>query len=125
MKRGLCAMRTELHDKQNRVKYTLLNQSVARCMPVYFCSLCKSDYVIALVMGLHPRLGDESPVAALSPELLHMIMEMTKSKRQLVAWMSCTWNLEFAKRQRARAVLECSRATQRKREDDRTYTDSP
>ncbi len=116
--------RVELHDRQYDVKYALLNQAAIRCMPVYFCSLCKPDYVIALVMGLHPRLGDESHLAVLTLDLVHMIIDMTHPKRKMPPWMSCTWNLEFAKRRRARAVLECSRASQREREYDRDYTNS-
>jgi hypothetical protein len=112
-------MRAELHDAQYRVKYALLNQPAVRCMPVYFCSLCKPEYIIALAMGLHPRLSDESPVAALPVDILHMIIDMTKPKRQFPAWMSCTWNLSSAKRRQARAVLECSLAAQRKREHNR------
>jgi len=121
MKRQLRAMRAELHDKQNRVKYALLNEPVQRCTPAYLCSLCKPDYIMAVVMGLHPRLGEESPVAALLPDLLQMIIDMTKHKRQLPAWMSCSWDLNTAKTRQARAVLDCSRAAQRRREDERAH----
>ena len=115
------ALRAELRDKQKRVKYALLNQPTVRCLTGYFCNVCKPDYSMALAMGLHPRLGEDSPVAILTGELLHMIIEMTKPKRKLPAWMSCSWNLNFAKRRRASAVLECSRAAKRKREDERDY----
>ncbi len=67
-------------------------------------------------MALHPRLGDLSAVAALTADLLHMIIQMTRPHRMLPGWMSCTWNLYLQQRRLARAVLECSRAAQRKRE---------
>jgi hypothetical protein len=109
-------------DNQKRVKYALLNQPFQRCITGYFCSVCKPDYNLALTMGLHPRLGKDSPVAVLTGELVHMIVEMTKSKRKLPAFMSCSWNLNFAKRRRARAVLECSRAATRVRDNVDTTT---
>jgi hypothetical protein len=77
-----------------------------------------------MVMGLHQRLGQQSPVAVLTGELLHMIIEMTKPRRKLPAWLSCSWNLNFSKRRRASAVLECSRAAKRRREDEMDYGDS-
>lgn len=110
------AMRAKLHAQQNRVKYTLLNQRFEVCMVPYSCIMCKPDYVIALVMALHPRLGEQSPVAVLTADLLHMIIEMTRPHRMLPGWMSCTWNLCLQQRRLARAVLECSRAAQRKRD---------
>ncbi len=85
-------------------------------MTPYSCIMCKPDYVIALVMALHPRLGDQSPVAALLADLLQMIIRMTRPHRMLPGWMSCTWNLYLQQRRLARAVLECSRAAQRKRD---------
>ena len=85
-------------------------------MVPYSCIMCKPDYVIALVMALHPRLGDLSAVAALTADLLHMIIQMTRPHRMLPGWMSCTWNLYLQQRRLARAVLECSRAAQRKRD---------
>jgi hypothetical protein len=124
MKREICAMRAELHDKQKRVKYALLKQPFERCMTGYFCNVCKQDYILAMVMGLHQRLGQQSPVAVLTGELLHMIIEMTKPRRKLPAWLSCSWNLNFSKRRRASAVLECSRAAKRRREDEMDYGDS-
>jgi hypothetical protein len=116
------ALRAQLRDNQKRVKYALLNQPFQRCITGYFCSVCKPDYNLALTMGLHPRLGKGSPVAVLTGELVHMIVEMTKSKRKLPAFMSCSWNLNFAKRRRARAVLECSRAAKRVRDNVDTTT---
>jgi hypothetical protein len=116
------ALRAELRDKQRRVKYALLNQPLERCITGYFCSVCKSDYNMALVMGLHPRLGKDSLVAILTGDLLLMIVEMTKPQRKLPAFLSCSWNLNFAKRRRARAVLECSRAAKRERDNADTTT---
>ena len=113
MKREICALRAELHDKQKLVKYAQLNQPFVRCITGYFCSVCKPDYTMAVVMALHKRLGEHSPMAMLTGDLLHIIIEMTKPKRKLPAWMSCSWNLNFAKKKRARTVLECSRAAQR------------
>jgi hypothetical protein len=115
MKRDIHAMRAELHDKQNIVQWALRTQPLQRCITGYFCSICKSDYNMALAMGLHKRLGSDSAIAVLTTELLHMITQMTKPKRTLPAWMSCTWNLNMAKRRRAHAVLECSRAAERMR----------
>ena len=120
MKSEIHRMRAELHDKQKRVKYALLNQPIERCITGYFCSVCKPDYNMALFMGLHRRLGEDSPVKILTGELLHKIIEMTKPKRKLPAWMSCSWNLNFAKKKRARTVLECSRAAQRLRQHEST-----
>ena len=120
MKREICALRAELHDKQKLVKYAQLNQPFVRCITGYFCSVCKPDYTMAVVMGLHKRLGEHSPIAMLTGDLLHIIIEMTKPKRKLPAWMSCSWNLNFAKKKRARTVLECSRAAQRLRQHDST-----
>jgi len=114
--KSLRAMRAKLHDQQNRVKHTLLNQRFEVCMMPYSCIMCKPDYVIALVMALHPRLGDQSPLAALLADLLQMIIQMTRPSRMLPGWMSCTWNLYLQQRRLARAVLECSRAAQRKRD---------
>ena len=85
-------------------------------MTPYCCVWCKPDYVMALVMCLHPRLGGQSPVAALLADLLHMIIKMTRPNQMLPGWMSCTWNLRLQQRRLARAVLECSRAAQRKRD---------
>jgi hypothetical protein len=82
--------------------------------------VCKPDYNMAVVMALHKRLGEHSPMAMLTGDLLRIIIEMTKPKRKLPAWMSCSWNLNFAKKKRARAVLECSRAAQRLREHEST-----
>ena len=124
MQRGKREMRAELHDKRGQLKCALLNAPFTRCITAYFCSVCKSDYIIALVMGLHQRLGEASPVAFLTTELVHMIVEMTKPKRKLPAWMSCSWNLNFAKRRVASAVLDCSRASKRKRGGAIDYGDS-
>jgi hypothetical protein len=120
----LQAMRAELHAKQNSVKYALINQPVEFCLLRYCCSMCKPDYTMAVVMGLHSRLGDESPVALLTVDLVHMIMDMTKPKRPKPGWLDCTWDVYCAKRRRARAVLECSRAAQRERDHDRDYTNT-
>lgn len=118
MQRGKRKMQAELHDKQEQLKFALRNAPFTRCITAYFCSMCKSDYIIALAMGLHQRLGEASPVAFLTTELVHMIIEMTrpKSKRKLPAWMSCSWNVNFAKKRLASTVLECSRASKRKRD---------
>ena len=104
--------------KASRVKVlqkAAVKQPIARCITGYWCSICKTDYILAMTMGLHSRLGEGSCVSTLTPELLQMIIEMTKPKRQLPAWMSCSWNVKMQQRRRARAVLESSRTAQRKR----------
>lgn len=110
MKRGNCAMRTKL-------RAAVVDQPVARCITRNFCSVCKPDYILAMTMGLHPRLGEASPLSVLTEDLLRTIIEKTKPKRQVPAWMSCNWDLKMRQRRRARAVLEASRAAQRKREE--------
>jgi hypothetical protein len=70
-------------------------------------------------MGLQERLGKDSPLAVLTDDLLRTIIEKTKPKRQVPAWMSCSWNVKMQQRRRARAVLESSRAAKRKREKER------
>jgi hypothetical protein len=96
-------------------KHALVQQPIARCLTGYFCSVCRPDYSMALAMGLHPRLGEESPVAVLTEDVLRTIIEMTRPKRQLPLWMSCDWHGRMQQRRRARAVLDSSRTTQRKR----------
>jgi hypothetical protein len=76
-----------------RTKYAGKSQLVAGCLTPFYCRVCKPDYNVAFVMGLHPRLGEASPVAALTEDLMRTIIEMTKSKRQVQVplWMSCDW----------------------------------
>ena len=71
---------------------------------------------MALAMGMHTRLGRESPVAALTGDLLRTIIEMARPKRELPAWLSCGWHDRMQQRRRARAVLFSSRAAQQERE---------
>ena len=68
-------------------------QPFARCITGYFCSTCKPDYNMALAMGTHGRLGEASPLANLTDDLLRQIIEATKPRRTLPAWMSCGWKL--------------------------------
>ena len=68
----------------------------ARCVTGYFCSACKPDYTMALVMGTHERLGELSPVGPLTSDVLRMIIDLTKPKRTLPAWMSCSFKLKKA-----------------------------
>ncbi len=96
----------------------VVNQPLALCVTGYFCSVHKPDYNMALAMGLHMRLGQDSPLAVLTDDLLRSIIEKTKPKRQVPAWMSCSWNVTMQKRRRARAVLDSSRASKRKREQE-------
>ena len=117
MKKGKCEMRAKL-------RAAVVEQPLVRCLTGYCCSVCKPDYILAMAMGLHQRLGQQSPVVVLTGELVSMIIEMTKPRRKLPAWLSCSWNLNFAKRRQARAVLECSRTAKRKREDEMDYDDS-
>jgi hypothetical protein len=76
---------------------------------------------MALAMALHARLGNDSPVAMLTEELLRMITEMTRPKRQLPDWMCCGWPVRMFKRRRAVAVLFSCRAAKRKRERGTPY----
>ena len=109
MKRENCAVGA-------RLRAAVVDQPVARCITGYCCSVCKPDYILAMTMGLHPRLGEASPVAGLTEDLLRIIIEKTKPKRQVPAWMSCSWNVKMQQRRRARNVLEASRAAKRKRD---------
>jgi hypothetical protein len=118
MQRGKCAMRANLRAMRANLRAAVVQQPMVRCLTGYCCSVCKPDYILVMVMGLHQRLGQQSPVSVLTGELVNMIMEMTKSRKKLPAWLSCSWNLNFAKKRQARAVLECSRAAKRKREDE-------
>jgi len=90
-------------------KHAVVQQPLARCITGFFCSACKPDYGMALAMGLHPRLGEESPVAVLTADLLRTIIEMTRPKRQLPAWLSCGWDVRMQERR-------SSRVAKRKRE---------
>lgn len=97
-------------------KHAVVQQPIARCITGYFCSVCKPYYSMALAMGLHPRLGKESPVAMLTEDLLHTIIEMTKPKRQLPEWMCCRWNIRTVQRRQPSAVLFSSRPAKRELE---------
>ena len=97
------------------VRKRAVKTPVARCVTGYFCSTCKPDYSMALAMGLHPRLGKDSPAAVLTDDLLRTITEMTRPKRQLPDWMCCGWHVRMQQRHRARAVLLASRAATRRR----------
>ena len=85
--------------------------------------MCQPDYDLALAMGLHPRLGKESPVAMLlgtmTADLLRTIIYMTRPKREVPAWISCDWDVKMQKRRRAIKVLNSSRAAKRRRENER------
>ena len=69
-------------------------QPLVRCITGYCCSNCKPDYNMALAMGMHGRLGQASPLADLTDDLLRKIIEATKPRRTLPAWMSCSFNLK-------------------------------
>ena len=105
-----------LRAKLVRKRAVVVQQPIARCITGYFCSTCKPDYSMALAMGLHSRLGKDSPVAVLTEDLLRTITEMTRPKRQLPDWMCCGWPARMLQRRRAVAVLFSSRAAKRKRE---------
>ena len=89
---------------------------VAQLQSVIADTLRFVPITMALAMGLHSRLGKDSPVAMLTEELLRMITEMTRPKRELPAWLSCGWHDRMQQRRRARAVLFSSRAAQQERE---------
>jgi hypothetical protein len=107
---------TAARAKLVRKRAVVVQQPIVRCVTGYFCSACKPDYNMALAMALHARLGKDSPVAMLTEELLRMITEMTRPKRQLPDWMCCGWPVRMFKRRRAVALLFSSRAAKRKRE---------
>ena len=113
-------VRAKLAGKASRAKlaqkHAVVKQPIARCITGHFCSVCKPDYSMALAMGLHPRLGEESPVSVLTDDQMRTIIEMTRPKRQLPDWMCCGWPVRMYKRRRAVAVLYSSRAAKRKRE---------
>ena len=66
-------------------------KSKANCVTGLCCGTCKPDYSLALAMGMHGRLGEASPLAYLTDDLLSKIIENTTPKRALPEWMSCTW----------------------------------
>ena len=80
--------------KPVRKRAVVVQQPIARCITGYFCSTCKPDYNMALAMGTHGRLGEASPLANLTDDLLRKIIEATKPRRTLPAWMSCSFNLK-------------------------------
>ena len=110
------ASRSARARKHAVVEHAVVQQPIARCVTGFFCSVCKPDYGLALAMALHPRLGEQSPAAGLTEDLLRTIIEMTRPKRQLPAWLSCAWHVRMQERHRARAVLDSSRRAQRRRE---------
>jgi hypothetical protein len=75
----------------------------------FLCSACKPDYHVALAMGMHPRLGQASPLGALTDDLLRKIIEATKLRRTLPAWMSCSWNAKTALTRPRDCSLVCYR----------------
>ena len=96
-------------------KHAGLKRPIARCITPRFCSVCEPDLSMALAMGLHTRLGEESPVGVLTADLLYAIIEMTRPKRQVPMWMSCDWHVKLEQRRRALAVLLSSRRAQSRR----------
>jgi hypothetical protein len=70
-----------------------------KCIPGFYCVACKESVMraaaqkrLAFAMGLHARLGQESRIPALPPDLVDAILHMTKSKqRQIPAWMGCAF----------------------------------
>ena len=98
-----------------------------RCIGGRFCSMFQPEYILTLVMGLHPRLGEESPVAMLlrtmTADLLCTIIDMTRPKREVPAWFFCDWDVKMQKRRRAIKVLKSSRTAKLRREHERVYGD--
>ncbi len=97
MTAGKLRVRANLADKDStkrrvRAKRAGETQPLARCITGYFCSTCKPDYNMALAMSTHERLGQASPLANLTDDLLRKIIDGTKPRRQVPAWMSCTWS---------------------------------
>ena len=66
-------------------------KSKASCATGFCCDACKPDYRMAVAMGMHMRLGEASPFAYLTDDLLNKIIESTTPKRAIPEWMSCTW----------------------------------
>ena len=79
-----------------RAKLAGKDKPKARCISWFCCSACKPDYSMALAIGLHRRLGEASPLANLTDDLLRKIIENTKPRRWRPepAWMSCSWKLQ-------------------------------
>ena len=71
-------------------------QPFARCITGFCCSACKPDYSMALAMGLHGRMGQASPMANLTDDLLRKIIDATKPRRTILPWMSCSWQAKNA-----------------------------
>jgi hypothetical protein len=74
------------------------HKSNAHCVTGFYCGACKPDYHMALAMCTHRRLGEASPLANLTDDLLHNIIKSTMPKRKLPEWMSCTWKARKAKK---------------------------
>jgi hypothetical protein len=50
-----------------------------------------SQKQLAVAMGLHDRLGADAGISVFSPELVKVILDMTKTKqRQVPDWMGCS-----------------------------------
>ena len=68
------------------------------CPAGFCCSACKenvqdaaSQKQLAVAMGLHDRLGADAGISVFSPELVKVILDMTKTKqRQVPDWMGCS-----------------------------------
>jgi hypothetical protein len=88
-------------------------QPIARCLTGYWYSRCTADNNIALAMGLHQRLGEASPLAPLTDDLLRKIIDSTKTRRTKPAWMSCSFSIRAAAT--PQATLDCSRVSSRDR----------
>jgi len=71
------------------------------CPAGFCCSACKENVQdtaaqkqLAVAMGLHDRLGADAVMSVLSPELVKVILDLTKAKqRQVPDWMGCSWSL--------------------------------
>ena len=79
-----------------RVRLAGKDKPKACCISWFCCSACKPDCSMALAMGLHARLGEASPLANLTDDLLRKIIANTKPSRwrSEPAWMSCSWTLQ-------------------------------
>jgi hypothetical protein len=69
------------------------------CIPGLYCFKCKEHVMhgialhqLAFAMGLHERLGKESHMTALLPELIEKILIMAKpNQRQIPVWSACSF----------------------------------
>ncbi len=62
---------------------TFLSERFRRCMRVWYRRVVDPEAAIPFLMGGHLRLGADSPVQSLDPEILRLIVQHTVVQRAL------------------------------------------